>query len=202
MTGSFFPRLYDLVMTAADRGSIARYRRAVVQPAGGLVLEIGSGTGLNFTHYGPGATVVAVEPDAGMISRSAARARASVAAIRLVRGDAESLPFPAGVFDEAVVGLALCTIPSPTRALAELKRVVRCGGSVRLLEHVRLAGAVAGTIQDAISPLWSHLAGGCRLDRDTLRTIRESGLLVESVVPHWRRFVLEIVARVPARMPA
>ncbi len=196
---SLFPRIYDLFMGPAERGSIGRLRHSVVSPARGHVLEIGAGTGLDFTYYEPNTWVVATDPDIGMLDRARLRARQAAADLLLVAADAEALPFRDAAFDEGVVGLAMCTIPHPERALAELRRTIRPGGLVRLLEHVRLESPLLGRLQDWLTPLWRRVAGGCRLNRRTVEAVAESGLHLVSVVPHWGSYVQEIVARTPER---
>lgn len=192
-----FARLYDAVMVPAERGPLARWRRAVAGPARGRVLEVAAGTGLDFPHYAPDALVVAVDLDVAMLRRAGPRAAAARATVLLVAADAERLPFRDGAFDAAVVGLALCTVPHPSRALAELGRLVRAGGAVRLLEHVRAPQPALARAQDWMTPVWRRVAGGCHLNRDTVRAVRESGLLLESVTAHARGVFVEVVARVP-----
>jgi ubiquinone/menaquinone biosynthesis C-methylase UbiE len=182
----FFPWLYDLVMTRAERLAIGPWRRAVVERAAGVVLEIASGTGLNFAYYAAGTTVIASEVE---------RAEKSSATVLLVVADAQALPLRAGVFDSAVVGLALCTIPSPTRALDELQRVLRDDGTLLMLEHVRSTSALVGRLQDWATPLWKRVAGGCRLNERTVERIAAAGFQLDSVEPHRPEYVVTIAAR-------
>ena len=197
MRSVLFPKLYDLFMTPGERGRLGRWREAVVGAAQGHVLEIGTGTGLNFSHYRRGTWVVATDPDVGMLERARRRANAAAATIVFVAADAEALPFRDEAFTEAVVGLAMCTIPRPSGALAELRRTIRRGGPLRLLEHVRLDSPVLGRLQDWLTPLWRRVAGGCRLNRRTVETVAESGFTIETVTPHLGGYVQEIVARTP-----
>ena len=197
MRSLLFPMLYDAFMAPAERGRLGCWREAVVVAAEGRVLEIGAGTGLNFAHYRADAWVVATDPDVGMLERARPRARESAAEIEFVAADAEALPFRDGAFTEGVVGLALCTIPRPSVALAELRRTIRRGGRLRLLEHVRLDSPVLGRLQDWLTPLWRRVAGGCRLNRRTVETVADSGFILESVTPHLAGYVQEIVARAP-----
>ena len=192
-----FPRLYDLVMGAAERGRLARWRHSIVRPATGCLLEVGAGTGLNFPYYRAGARVLATDPDIGMLERARERAAHSAAAITLVAADAQALPFRDASFDGAVIGLAMCTVPEPQRALAETRRVLRFGAPLRMLEHVRVARPVIGSLQQWLTPLWRRVAGGCHLDRDTVRMVAESGFIVEAVRPHAGGVVVEIAARAP-----
>lgn len=192
---AFFPRLYDFVMKRAEAQLVGRWRRSVVSPARGRVLEIGAGTGLDFAYYSGGVWVVAIDPDMCMLERARKRAGASAAEIALVVADAEQLPFRAQAFDEAVVGLALCTIPHPELAVAEIRRTVRSGATVRLLEHVRLDHPVWGRVQDALTPAWRRIAGGCHLNRRPIAILAAEGLAIESVENHAGGYVQVIVAR-------
>ena len=191
----FFPWLYDLVMTRAERCAIGPWRRAVVERAKGLVLEIASGTGLNFVYYPAGTTIIATEVDERMLARARARADESSATVILVVADAQALPLRAGVFDSAVAGLAMCTIPSPSRALGELQRVLRDNGSLLMLEHVRSTSTLVGRLQDWATPLWQRVAGGCRLNERTVERIAAVGFRLDSVEPHRPEYVVTIVAR-------
>jgi ubiquinone/menaquinone biosynthesis C-methylase UbiE len=196
-----FPSLYDVVMRTVEGGPLGGWRRSIVQPARGRVLEIGAGTGLDFRYYDHGVTVFATDVDIGMLARARARAATANATVLLVAADAEALPFRAGAFDDAVIGLALCTIPDPGNALAEVCRTVRAGSAVRLLEHVRARNHILARLQDWLTPIWARLAGGCQLNRDAVSTVIRSGLTVERVTSHAWGFVLEIFARTSRRQP-
>lgn len=198
MLSAVFPWLYDGVMRRSDRGSMARWRRRVVGPAAGRTLEIGAGTGLGLRHYGPGALVIAIDPDIAMLHRARARATEAAAHVILVAADAERLPFRSRAFDAGVVQLALCTIDHPNRALDELRRVLRPGAALRLLEHVRVAQPLVARVQDWLTPVWRRIAGGCRLNRRTTDSVAAAGFHVESVAPHAGGLFLEISARAPA----
>lgn len=192
-----FPWLYDLVM-GGQRSRLAVWRSETVRPATGLVLEIACGTGLDFAYYRHEATVIATEPNLGMLRRARERAAAASATVLLVAADAQALPFRDCTFDTAVVGLALCTIPSPARALAELRRVLRAGGIARFLEHVRIDRPIIGRLQDLLTPIWQRVAGGCRLNECTLEAIQDAGFQVDDVHPHLKGLVLAVETSVPS----
>lgn len=202
MWAKLYPRIYDAVMGWAERAFLARWRRSTVQPACGLVIEIGAGTGLDFAYYQPGTTVIAADPDCAMLARAKERSRRARAEIMLIAADAEALPFRAGVFDGGVVGLALCTIPHPDDALSELRRVLELGKPVRLLEHVRVRNRLVAALQDWLTPLWMSIARGCRLDRDAVGLVARAGFALESVRSHAGGYVVEIVGRTPTRRAA
>ena len=190
-----FPRVYDVVMAWFERGVLARWRHSTVGPAAGLVLEIGAGTGLDFAHYRRGTMVVASDPDLGMLARAKARAGHAAADVLLVAADAEALPFRPDTFDTGVVGLALCSIPHPDRALSEVRRTLRSGAPIRVLEHVRVRNRIVAALQDWLTPMWMRVANGCRLNRDAVSIVAQAGFELESVTPHARGYVVEIVAR-------
>ena len=189
--------VYDLVMGLADRARARHWRRDIVQPADGMILEIGAGTGLNFRYYRDDALVVATEPDRAMLERARAQRAMAPARIALIAADAETLPLRSGTFDTVVVGFAMCTIPTPSNALGEIRRVLRSRGSLRLLEHVRTENPVAAKIQDWLTPVWRRVAAGCHLDRRTVDLVAEAGFVIDSVDRELGGFVVKISAHVP-----
>ena len=184
-------------MGAAERGVVGRWRHEVVHPAASFILEVGAGTGLNFPHYSATAMVVATDRSLAMLKRGRERVADADASIMLVVADAESLPFRDDAFDEAVAGLVMCTIPHADRALAEMRRTLRAGGALRMLEHVRLDHPIAGWLQDALTPFWRRVAGGCCLNRRTVGSIAEAGFTLGTVNRELGGYVLRILARKP-----
>lgn len=163
---------------------MGRLRREAVAPSRGMVVEIAAGTGLDFRHYRTGTFVVATEPDLAMLKRARRRVSKSEAEVVLVAADAQNLPFRAGAFDTGVVALGLCTIPLPEKALGELHRVLGPAGVVRLVEHVRVDQPVVGWVQDFFTPVWRRLAGGCRLNQDTVQIVRDAGFTIGQLDSH------------------
>lgn len=144
------------------------------------MLEIGAGTGLNLPHYRAALHVTVVEPDATYARRLGQRAAAALVPVDVVIGKAEKLAFPDETFDSAVASLALCSVDDLDVALGELRRVLRAGGSLLFLEHVRSEGERRSRWQDRLTPLQRRLADGCHLNRDTPAAIERAGFeLVE-----------------------
>jgi ubiquinone/menaquinone biosynthesis C-methylase UbiE len=171
----WFASLYDRMSRSEERGFLGDMRRALLSGISGDVLEIGAGTGANFEHYGPDARVTAIEPDPFM----AERAQTKLAAlgrtnISLQRGPAESLPFPDASFDVIVSTLVLCTVSDVDRSLQEMRRVLRPGGRVLFIEHVRAPGAT-GVVQDVIRPVWGWVGAGCHPNRRTEQSLSDNG---------------------------
>ena len=145
------------------------------------MLEVAAGTGLDFPHYGANVTVIATEPNLAMLARARARAASAGATILLVAADAATLPFRRSSFDGCVIALGLCTVPSPDAALSEVRRVVRAGGTTRMLEHVRSDAPIVGWLQDVLTPLWRRIAGGCRLNERSVDTVRRAGFRIDRI---------------------
>jgi ubiquinone/menaquinone biosynthesis C-methylase UbiE len=172
-----FAALYDGLGAAAERGWMGRRRLRLLAGAAGSVLEIGGGTGANLPHYRDAGRVVVSEPDPfmrGRLRRKLARARVPV---EVSESGAEDLPFRDGSFDAVVSTLVLCSVPNQEKALAEVRRVLRPGGRLLFIEHVRGEGSVA-RVQDRVLPLWSRLFAGCHPNRDTLGSIQAAGFEV------------------------
>jgi ubiquinone/menaquinone biosynthesis C-methylase UbiE len=172
-----FAALYDALGAVAERGWMGRRRSRLLVGASGAMLEIGGGTGANLPHYRDAGRVVVAEPDpfmCGRLRRKLGRARVPV---EVSESGAESLPFADGSFDAVVSTLVLCSVSDQGEALAEVRRVLRPGGRLLFIEHVRGEGSVA-QMQDRVLPLWSRLFAGCHPNRDTLGSIRAAGFAV------------------------
>jgi ubiquinone/menaquinone biosynthesis C-methylase UbiE len=165
-------RVYDPVMALPERVLLSDHRTRLADGLSGQILDLGSGTGAMFPHYATqsGLTVHGIEPDPHMRERAADRADRFALDIELVDASGEHLPYPDDSFDAAVVALVLCTVRDVEATLDELARVLRPGGELRFLEHVRARG-VMGTLHDTVAPGWFHVAGGCNLNRQTGDTL-------------------------------
>jgi ubiquinone/menaquinone biosynthesis C-methylase UbiE len=189
--------LYDAFMWPAERAAVGAWRRRLAADARGRVLEIAAGTGAQFRWYAAGVEVTALEPDHGMLARARRRAGRVAARVAVVEGRAEELPFPDGSFDAAVSAFALCTVADPAAALTELRRVLVPGGALLLLEHVHLLWEPGRALQSRAAPAWAAFAGGCRLDRDTVRSAREAGFELLRRQQHLAGWIVEAELRAP-----
>jgi SAM-dependent methyltransferase len=170
--------LYAELIARADRAGLAERRRALVTDLRGRVVEIGCGTGAMFPHY-LDADVIGIEPDKAF----AAKARAvATPRIEVREGIGEAIPIEDGAMDAAVLALVLCSVPDEEVLCREVARVVKPGGAVRLIEHVRSDQRVAGALMRAVDPLWCWINGqGCHLDRDPVPALERAGLQIESI---------------------
>jgi ubiquinone/menaquinone biosynthesis C-methylase UbiE len=172
-----FAALYDRQLRPLERGWLGQRRGALLGGLTGQVLEVGAGTGGNLAHYRHAGTVVACEPDPAMRARLAGKLADAPVPVRLCDAAAEALPFADQSFDVVVCTLVLCTVPDPPAALAESYRVLRPGGRLVFLEHVRGRGRLARW-QDRLTPLQVWFSGGCHPNRDTQAAIADAGFAI------------------------
>lgn len=169
----FAPR-YDDTMRPLERWFLSRLRQETFNllPENARILEVGAGTGRNFVFYPAGTSGVASEPSREMLN--IAKDRQRPAAVTLVQSEAESLPFQNASFDAAFATLVFCSVSSPQKAFAELRRVVKSGGTILLLEHVRPRG-VLGLLFDVLNLITCPLFGD-HFNRRTADEARAAGL--------------------------
>lgn len=163
-------------------GELQPVRARLLEGLSGRVVEIGAGTGANFAHYPPEVhEVLALEPEPHLRARAQRAARQAPANVIVAAGAAESLPAADGEFDAAVCCLVLCSVCDQRAALAELARVLRAGGELRFLEHVRAEGRLRSGVQSALdaSGIWPALGGGCHCSRATLTAIGQAGFALQ-----------------------
>jgi len=169
------PWLYDAMLWVGEKTGLRRWREWLVRDARGLVLDLGCGTGRNLPLYGGGVRPIGLDPE--LASLRAARKKAP--GVPLVRASAEALPFRDRTFDTVVSGLVFCSVPDPLRGLAEVRRVLRDEGELRMLEHVRATTPQKARWQDFIQPLWTRVAGGCFPNRDTEQNVGRAGFVID-----------------------
>jgi ubiquinone/menaquinone biosynthesis C-methylase UbiE len=170
-----FAALYDYALAGAERHAFRAHRRRLLARARGRVIEVGAGTGANLPHYPADLRgLVPTEPDQAMARRLERRLGAPGAGRHPVRAEAEALPFADGSFDTAVCTLVLCTVADPQRALAELRRVLRPGGELLFMEHVRADGARFARWQDRLNRPWRRFGRGCNCNRPTVTYLRDA----------------------------
>lgn len=193
--------VYDPFMGVLDSMGIRRWRSWVTDLPGARILEIGVGTGLNLPHYGGFKGVTALDPNAEMLARAKRRIGASRQTVSLCLAKGEKLPFSGCSFDSACMTFAMCTVGDPVEVLQELRRVLKPGAALRLLEHVRLGNRLAGSLQDMLTPFWRRVAAGCNLNRDTLELVRANGFAIAMVQKLLGGLLLAMEARVPMGAP-
>jgi ubiquinone/menaquinone biosynthesis C-methylase UbiE len=173
-----FAAVYDRLTRSAELKFLAAHRAWLCARASRRVLDLGAGTGVNFPYLSGGSEITAAEPDPYMLERARRRADALGRVVTFLPDAAESLSLEAASMDTVLATLVLCTVDDPARALGEIRRVLRPGGRLLFLEHVRLDHAVWGRVQDVVTPLWRRLCAGCHPNRDTVAAIRRAGFAI------------------------
>jgi ubiquinone/menaquinone biosynthesis C-methylase UbiE len=183
-----FARVFDRASPLMEH-EIGPRRDELLAGLTGQVVEIGAGNGASFAHYPDTVKeLLAVEPEPYLRRRAVDRAASAPVPTRVIDAVAEALPLEDQSADGAVATVVLCSVENPDRAAQELRRVLKPGGELRFLEHVRAPGPRKARLQRFLDRprLWPRLAGGCHCGRDTIAALEAAGLRVEEI----RRFDL------------
>ncbi|WP_410873151.1 class I SAM-dependent methyltransferase [Nocardia sp. A7] len=172
-TDRILPHITDKVCGGAQNGPL---RERTCAGLHGAVLEVGFGSGNNIGFY-PAAVerVSGVEPADTAWKIAAKRVAASSIPVERAGLDGQSLPFPDATFDTALSTFTLCTIPDVAAALAEIRRVLRPGGTLHFVEHGLAPEESVQTWQHRLDPIQQKVAGGCHLNRDIAGLITDAG---------------------------
>src|SRR6476646_7396766 len=177
----WFALTYDRSMARMEKVGFRELRERSIGQAKGDVLEIGGGTGSNLKYYGPAVTSLTItEPEEPMLKRLEKKVREQGSAAKVVRAPAEELPFEDDSFDTVVSTLVLCGVSDQRQALREIHRVLRPGGRLLFIEHVRSDDPKLAKKQDRLNGLNKFLVG-CECNRATLDAIRAEGFEVDSL---------------------
>ena len=194
--GAGEPSLFDLEADLIDRpmdvlGGVASRRRRLLARAHGAVLEVGVGTGRNLDVYPPDTVVTGIDVSAKMLARARQRADHLGGPFRFEQAAVQQLPFADATFDTVVATCVFCSVADPVAGLREAARVVRPGGQVLLLEHVRPRTRLLGWLFDAINPVVRRLVGP-NINRRTEDNIVRAGLDVVEIRRWgiWREIVV------------
>ena len=173
------PRLINMAMRNTR---LAGYRQKTIGAARGLVLEIGVGSGLNLPLYTPAVDLVhGIDPSSELLRLASQRLADASVPVSLVRASAEQLSFSEAVFDTLVMTWTLCSIPNPSAALHEMRRVLKPGGRLLFVEHgLSPENRIAGW-QHRLTPCWKRIGGGCHLDRKMDDLICAAGFRVDAL---------------------
>lgn len=167
------PPLLDRVMRQEQ---LEKYRREAVAPATGRVLEMGIGSGLNFPFYREQVEVViGLDPSARLLGMARRRAAAACVRAEFIQGSATAIPFGDSTIDTIVMTWTLCSIPDPSLALHEMRRVLKADGRLLFIEHGLCPAKSVERWQHRLTPIWRHVSGGCCLDRRMDDLIRSAG---------------------------
>jgi ubiquinone/menaquinone biosynthesis C-methylase UbiE len=181
LRSKLFALTYDRQMAKTEKAQLGALRQRLLAAASGDVLEIGGGTGANLSFYRPEAgSLTITEPETAMVRRLERRAREQAPQAKILRAPAEDLPFEDRTFDTVVSTLVLCGVSDQPRALRQLRRVLRPGGQLLFIEHIRSGDPQLARHQDRMN--WMcQLVVCCDCNRPTFTSIQEAGFTVTDV---------------------
>ncbi len=188
---------YDAMEWFMERGRFATWRKELwSRVEGHRILEVGVGTGKNFPYYPAGRDVTALDISPNMLGQARQRARDMNIEVELVEGDAQALPFADNSFDSAVATFVFCSVPDPVQGLCELRRVLKPGGQLIVLEHVLSQKTVLRTLMRWFDFLPYHL-WGAHINRETVKNVHQAEF--EKVVD--TDLSLDMIKFIEARSP-
>jgi ubiquinone/menaquinone biosynthesis C-methylase UbiE len=190
---TLFAMTYDRQMAATEKAGLSARRQKLLSQASGDVLEIGSGTGANLPFYGSGVTSVTMtEAHQAMVRRLERKAAEQATSVTVLRAPAEDLPFDDHSFDTVVSTLVLCGVDDQPRALREIRRVLRPGGRLLFIEHIRSDDPRTARLQNRLNWL-NRLVVCCECNRPTVVSMRDASFTITSaehfVLPKAPKFV-------------
>ena len=159
---------------------------------GDRLLEVGVGTGKNMPYWPQEIHLTAIDLTPGMVARARQRAAKLRVDAEIMEGDAQSMEFPDNSFDAAAATFVFCSVPDPVLGLRELERVVRPGGSIFLMEHVRSKNPRIGKLMDLVNPIVRNLMGP-NINRDTVANVTRANLAITHVEDLGRGGIFKII---------
>src|SRR5467141_1286165 len=173
------PRLLDLSMR---NRLLDHHRQRTIETTGGLVLEVGVGSGLNLRFYSQAVDrVCGIDLSPELLRLAHERTADALVPVSLLRASAEHLPFADAVFDTIVMTWTLCSIANPVAALIEMRRVLKPGARLVFVEHGLSPEARIARWQHRLTPCWKRIGGGCHLDRKMDDLIRAAGFQIDAI---------------------
>ena len=173
-------------MNPLESGTFKDIRRDLISRAKGKVIELGSGTGVNFPFYQNVKSVTAIEPNPYMIQRSERNKKMASVPIEIIQTSAERLPFEDHAYDTVVATLVFCTIPDVEKALNEVRRICKSNGKILLFEHVKMEQPILANMQIILTPFWKKVCDGCCLNRETVRVLKSNGFHIVEMKKFYR----------------
>ncbi len=172
---------YDFTERLVERTRYGRWRELLWSKVEGpRILEVGVGTGKNFSCYPPDGEITAIDFSEKMLERARDKASKQKVRVRLEQMDVQNLEFENNTFDTVVAAFVFCSVPDPIQGLMEVERVCKPGGKVALLEHVFSANRTLGWLMNLANPLVVRMVGA-NINRRTADNVVKSSLVLEQV---------------------
>lgn len=173
-----FSHFYDTFEKPAE-STYGKWRRELITPLSGKVLEVGVGTGRNLQYYNAEADVTGIELSNGMLNKARERANMLGVDVNLLHMDAQKMMIPDNSFDYIVCTFVFCSIPDQIAALNEMKRVCKPNGKILMIETVLSRNMAIASVQKIISPFFKTFLG-YSVSRNTIESIKAAGLEIKS----------------------
>lgn len=184
--------VYDAMDSLSERRYRSWRERLWSLVRGPALLEVGVGTGKNIPFYPADLKVTAIDLTPGMLDRARRKAASLDVDVDLRAGDVQALEFADGEFDDVVTTFVFCSVPDPMLGLSEVRRVLKPGGRLLMLEHVRAANPLLGLLMDAANPLAVRMAGA-NINRRTVDNVARTGLELEHVEDVGLRGIFKLI---------
>ncbi|MGY5849641.1 class I SAM-dependent methyltransferase [Salegentibacter sp. F14] len=179
---------YDWLEKPMEKGKFSKWRRELVKQAYGKTLEIGVGTGKNISHYPKDIELFAIDFSPNMLSKAKSRKGSGPIDIHFLEMDVQNMDFNDNTFDTVVTSCVFCSVPDPIKGLQEIRRVLKPGGQLLMLEHVRSENKVLGRFMDWLNFIPLNI-WGANINRETENNIKEAGFSNIEVRPLWKDIV-------------
>ncbi len=171
-------RIYEILDRRMEARALGRWRKRLWSLVDGKdILEVGVGTGMNIPHYPPGARVSGIDLSPRMLQRARNRAEGSGSTAELDEMDVQRLEYPDDSFDAVISTFVFCAVSNPVTGLREIRRVLRPGGRLYMLEHVLTSRRVMGRLMHLVNPLLTRVTGE-NINRQTRRNLEVADLEV------------------------
>ncbi|MEM2941784.1 MAG: methyltransferase domain-containing protein [Thermoproteota archaeon] len=186
-------KFYDPINYILEKIYFYRYRKHILRNVKGKILEVGVGTGKSFESYPPSMEITAVDISDEMLRRAFKRAQYYKGIVELRREDVQNLSFEEERFDTVFVSFVFCSVTNPIKGLNEIHRVLKEGGQLLMLEHVKSKNPIVGRLMDAFNPIAVRL-GGENINRDTVRNVKNAGFKIVKEKNLFYDILKEIIA--------
>lgn len=180
--------IYDLLDKPMESAMFSKWRKSLVEKVRGKTLEVGVGTGKNIPYYPEDVELVAIDFSEKMLEKAKAKYGDDPRDITFLKMDAQEMNFEDNSFDTVVTSCVFCSVPDPVKGLKEIRRVLKPGGQLRMLEHVRSSNELIGKLMDCLNFIPVNI-WGANINRETVDNLKKAGFTNIEVTRLWRDIV-------------